>query len=262
MYPKPCWILCTPRTGSSFLCELLNNSGSFPEMKHNSLKNYRCPLEKGQAFSEWCRLYDGFYDFIENPPPYSKIIFHQFFEVMNNISKEKRYGVGFYKEKYDNEKAIKISKKYSAKYIMNSIFPDIKYILLKRNPISNAVSIYFSRITKKYHIYDYNSLKEYLNSKIEIDDFKLLKCYKDSKLNNNIWLNFLGKEKFLSINYDDLINKTEDTLENISDYIGISINYKNVISKINKNPRIFRMTRDESKEVENKLLKLIKIKMI
>ena len=91
MFPSACWILCTPRTGSSILCELLNGLGVFPNFNHPGMKNNRGPLETGQAFNEWARLYSNLVEFCYQPPPYSKMIFHQYIEVMGSVTKSKKY---------------------------------------------------------------------------------------------------------------------------------------------------------------------------
>src|SRR5574343_868527 len=98
---KACWILCTPRTGSSFLCELLNNLVVFPPFDHPGMKTVRGVLEVGQAFSEWTRLYSSLADFCNHPPPYSKMIFHQYIELFGSIPKQKQYNVGWYEDKHD-----------------------------------------------------------------------------------------------------------------------------------------------------------------
>src|SRR5688572_22853884 len=128
MYPKACWILCTPRTGSSVLCELLNNVGAFPVFRHKNMQTtHRGPLEAGQTFNEWPRLYDDLCQFLENPPPYSKMIFHQYVETMAGVAKRKRYDIGWYPEKHDKKLMAEISSKYDSRYA-RSIFPDLKFV--------------------------------------------------------------------------------------------------------------------------------------
>lgn len=57
---KPCWILTTPRSGSTFLCRKLNQTGLF-----------------NPAFAEWYNAETLFHEaFVKNPPSFCKI--HRF----------------------------------------------------------------------------------------------------------------------------------------------------------------------------------------
>lgn len=257
MLPKPCWILCTPRTGSSFLCDLLNNTNIYPEYQHPELDKVRGKyLKKGQSFNEWIRFYFSPTELLYNPPIYSKIIFHQYLEAMMGIAKDKRYNVGWYPQKHDQKLTDKLNICYNSNFI-NKIFPDIKYIYLKRDPISHAVSLYFARMTRKYHIFNKNELNNYKNMAIPMKEAKLIECYEDAVIYNTIWDEFLLDSNCLIIQYKDLIDQTQTVLEKTMKYLEVDFNAKDVIEQTKKSQNILRMTRKEAELFEKKLISLL-----
>lgn len=263
MKPCACWILCTPRTGSSILCELLNNLGVYPNFDHPDMKMHRGPLEVGQAFNEWPRLYANPVQFCHHPAPYSKMIFHQYVEVMGSVPKNKQYNIGWYPEKHDKEMMAKVSKKYNSEFA-RSIFPDIKFIHLKRDVMSHAISLYFARMTKKYHIYDKNSYDNYINLSINYEKNRLLECYADALDYEKSWNYFLnGSECIYTLNYSDLIKDMQHSFSEIVDFLGCG---GDVLGSINKahgeDKRIYRMTRPEAAEYEAKLRKILSLKFL
>lgn len=259
---KPCWILCYPRTGSSLLCELLNNFKVFPTYNHPSLKfiSNTNLLRKEDSFNEWCRLFNNVEEFVNNTPPHSKMIFHQYVEVVGSIKKEKRYNVGWYNFKHNKNFINKTIKKYNSKWVKN-IFPNICYIRLRRNTISHAISLYFARFTKKYHIYNQEDLKKYLKIKIDLNCKKLKQCYLDSCEEFNSWQSFLSEnDNILDVYYENLLDNPYKELYRISNFLKIKCDIqKSIDLTMKENKRIYKMTRKESVEYEEKLKKIIKI---
>ena len=247
--------MCTPRTGSTLLCELLNSINIFPPFDHPNIQF--CDggfIKKGQAFNEWARLYSSVSEFIAHPPPYSKMIFHQYIEIVGSVPKSKRYNTGWYTSLHDPSFVSKVLLKYNSKYI-RSLFPDIKFIHLKREPISHAISLYFARETREYHIYDASSLKEYLEINIPINHSKMLEAYKDALLYNCVWEEFWsGDEDVLVVNYEDLVSDNCKKIQEIVSFLGLDLK----VNKCNSN-RIYRMTRPEASKFENILSQLVKV---
>lgn len=261
MFPKPCWILCSPRTGSSLLCEFLNNFKSFPAFDHPAIKSLPNTnlLRSDNAFNEWCRLFSKLEEFTCHPPLYSKMIFHQYIEVVGSVKKEKRYNVGWYENYHDKDFVDSTIRKYNSEWV-KTIFPDIRYLKLKRNPIAHAVSLYFARHTKKYHIYDKENLTNYLNTKIDLDISKLLECHSDVMVSNSCWNPFLSeKDNVLDVNYENLISNPYEELSKIKNFLQVDCDINNAIDlTINSNKRIYKMTRPEAHEYENKLSNILK----
>lgn len=226
------------------------------------MRTRRGPLEVGQSFNEWARLYDNTTEFTENPPPYSKMIFHQYIEVFMCLPKAKRYTVGWYPEKYPAD----VEKSYSSRY--NSVyarwlFPDMKFVLLRRAPLSHAISLYFARTSKTYHIYDEGVLNNYMANQIEIDDARLLEAYFDAVQYQDSWQHFLiGDEKLFEVDYDTLVESPEPTLTKLYEFLEIDV--KCVANSINgtlgADKKIFRMTRPEAAQVTERLRKLLAAK--
>lgn len=263
MKPSACWILCTPRTGSTLLCELLNNLGSFPVFEHPGMKTHRGVLEVGQTFSEWPRLYANPAQFCDHPPPYSKMIFHQYVEVMAAMPKNKQYNVGWYPEKHDKDLMAKVSGRYNIAYA-RSIFPDIKFLHLRRDRVSHAVSLYFARTTKKYHIYDRTTLDNYINIDIECNESRLLEAYCDAADYDQSWRHFLsGQERVLQVNYAALLADMPGTLSEIVGFLGCGGDVAASIEKTHgEHKRIYRMTRPEAEYYEAKLRSLVRVKLL
>ena len=153
-----CWVVCLPRTGSTFFCDLLNQTGAFPEYNDNRLKDTIGPIQKGRAFNEWLRIFSNYHDLYKNPPSCCKAIYHQYVEVMGEISINKR------RKPDDNYQPIDPHKEnfVRAKFKLNavqSLFTKIKFLNLKRNIYEQTVSTYFARQTQKYHIYNEKDAK-------------------------------------------------------------------------------------------------------
>jgi len=240
----------------------LNNSGLFKAYNHPLLSDKKGPIQQGLAFNEWLRLFNNRIEFERFVPPYCKVIYHQYIEVIAAIPNANRYRPGFYADFYELEKYDWAVKKYDQKYV-KSLLPDIKFIHLYRNDeVAHAISIYVARQTKKYHIYDETSLSNYTQSNVEADAALLMQCWKDACLYRAIWNNFLGNVDFLSVSYEDLIHSTEYVLANVSDFLGVKLDPTDAIYKANfSNKRIFKMTHPATKTLEKNLKSLL-IKMI
>lgn len=262
MQPKACWILCDPRTGSSFLCDLLNNTQAFPVYTHPRMRNKRGPLEIGQAFNEWARLFDNVQQMLHDPPPYAKMIHHQYVETVAGLPKDQRYHPGWYPTKHDMAMLVEYSIKYDSRFVRR-IFPDISFIRLTRNVVSHAVSLYIARSTTKYHIYDKNTLDTYLKTKIEIDDARLLEAYKDAVNYTESWSRFLdGTERLLRVNYEDLVEKPVDTLSSILNFLGVQTDVQAAVNRtLGNEKRLFRMTRPDAQIFEDRLNLIRKVKL-
>ena len=257
MVIQPCWILCTPRTGSSYLCELLNNTGLFPPYIHQGLKEVKGPIQKGLAFNEWLRLFNNGIAFMANPPPYCKAIYHQYLEVMGAIPESNRYRPGFYFDYYKLNSYNWITSKYNDQFL-SSLLPNIKFILLRRkNLFAHAISLYVARQTKRYHIYDENALKDHLSSKVVMDESLLILCWQDANTYAKLWDQFLSQPA-LELDYDGLIHKTERTLRQVSEFLGVQIDISQILERTNNtNKRIYKMTHPDAQFYEKELRKMI-----
>lgn len=254
MEPKACWILCTPRTGSTLLCELLNNLGSFPKFEHPKLDQCKGLLKKaGGSFNEWIRLYSNPIEFMACPPPYCKMIFHQYVEVMASVEKCDKYNVGWYPNKHSKEIEDKAMKIGGVDFV-KLVFPDLRFIHLRRKPVTQAVSLFIARNTKKYHLYNQYEVSEYLKMRVGSDDEQLLAAYKDACENNRVWDKFLEKENAIEVDYQELVDDTTSVMDRLASQLNLKGNIvKAINSTMNYSSKVKRMTRPEANELTERL---------
>jgi glycosyltransferase involved in cell wall biosynthesis len=133
-----------------------------------------------------------------------------------------------------------------------NLIPNIKLILLLRNPVHRAISQYFHEKSKGHeHLGIMDALyyeDERLNEAYDKQNYKnyhfIHHSYKSRGLYVNQlkrYLNYFNKEQIFIINSDDFFSQTHSTLEKLFDYIGVNkdknimnLNPKNVSAK-NKN---------------------------
>lgn len=242
-----CWILCTPRTGSSFLSELLNHSGAFPPFGHPQAKDRVGPIQRGTAFGEWARLYDNPEQFSALPPPHSKMICHQYVEAVGAIPKPKKYNIGWYHDPHDPADVERLLSAFDSRWACG-LLPGLSFVHLRREPVSHAVSLYFARETKKYHIYDRENLGRYLRRRVRLDPAKLMDAYRDAVSYQSSWTPFLkGGERILDVDYDGLVGDPGGVLRRVLDFLGVGGDADGAVAKLFGGGRkIYRMTRPEA----------------
>jgi LPS sulfotransferase NodH len=203
---KPCWILCTPRSGSSYISELLNNTGIFPSFEYLfphlsiNLNKNPGPIRKTNAFGEWLRIYNDQIEFEKNIPPYLKVIHRQYLDLI--------------KEDFNPL----------------DLVHDLKLILLKRKNIyKQASSLYLAQEMNQYHVYSNWMMKEFTNKTIDINIEKLTESYNKVLGFNCTWNKFLKFDP-LVIHYEDIVNNTFKSIQDIMSYLNIDIK-KNTIEK-------------------------------
>jgi hypothetical protein len=202
----PLWILCNPRSGSSYLCDLLNNTGLFPSLEHPRLVNRRGPLERGLSFNEWLRLFFSpysFRDFEITPIFYTKCIYHQYIEVFGDRN-------------FD--------------YIE-------RYVPVCKNKLNGSSS---------YHIYSEEDLFNYMNIKVEFNKKCALETYDEVVSYKDNWSKFLGNRQYQKIIYEDLVREPKIVIKSILGYNKIDYEEQNIDRITNPKLRIHKMTRPES----------------
>jgi LPS sulfotransferase NodH len=229
----PLWILCNPRSGSSYLCDLLNNTGLFPSLEHPRLVNRRGPLERGLSFNEWLRLFFSpysFRDFEITPIFYTKCIYHQYIEVFGDRN-------------FD----------YIERYV-----PGVQFLWLHRNNIYEQVaSLYFAKTmfdvcknklngSSSYHIYSEEDLFNYMNIKVEFNKKCALETYDEVVSYKDNWSKFLGNRQYQKIIYEDLVREPKIVIKSILGYNKIDYEEQNIDRITNPKLRIHKMTRPES----------------
>ena len=224
----PCWILCHPRTGSTLLCDLLNFTGKFPPFDHPKLVGKRAILEKGYAFGEWMRVYADQDEILGYPPPHLKCL-HELYEPL--LGWPSRPHIDF-------------------------LLPGVKYVLLeRRNVYEQAVSEYFARTTKKWHVYSEQEQRAHAATPVPLVISDLKDHYR-KVANYYPWRRFLGDAPYHTVHYEDMVADPAGTLAGVLNFIGVPTDtVGESVAKVNgPDKRFFRMTRPEA-PVYAKLLK-------
>lgn len=251
-----CWILCLPRSGSTYLSDLLNSTNLFPVYKDHRLKNICGPIQNGMAFNEWLRIFSNYDDFSKNPPMCCKAIYHQYIEMVCEIQEKKR------REPSVCYKSIQIDSENFAIKNFNLIklkksIKNIKFIYLKRDLFEQSISTYFARKTLKYHIYSKEDQYEYLNRSIDIDLESILKIYYEIHKLKDCWSKLFFKNiELINIDYNDLINCPNTTIKNILDFLNLEFSNNQLeqsMKKFKNESRTFKMTRKDSEKITERL---------
>jgi LPS sulfotransferase NodH len=223
----PLWILCFPRTGSSYLSSLLNNLELFPtfnEMYPNEsliLDENLGPTNKNQSFGEWIRVFGN-----KHVAKYTKAIHHQF---DNHFKKD--------------EKVIK------------NIFNDIKFIkLIRKDKIDQASSMFIAKKLNQYHVYNDSMLLEYKNKNFEINKKELLLIYNEVIKQQNFW-NFIDDKNCIKIYYEDLISNEEIIIKNILEFINVKIEINKICFSIKKSKETMKKMNHNLKDICKKIIK-------
>jgi len=207
---KPFWILCNPRSGSSFLCECLNNTKIFPKYDNPKLTvfgHFRV-TENGAAFGEWLRLFDDLSEFELFPPAYLKSVYHQHHDLFGELGPD---------------------------YI-KSIIKNIHFLILRRRDIiSHIISLYMATYTNKWHIWGKNGVENYQGLFGDINYSILDKCIDDVLLYQNNWDQFLKDIEHCPIYYEDLCDDYDKTMSVIDEFFDLKINSKTIANAKNNN---------------------------
>jgi LPS sulfotransferase NodH len=220
---NPIWILCNARSGSSILCEYLNNLNIFEVFEHEEIEKRNAHLLKTKgAFNEFLRLYNTLNELILNPPRYLKCLDEQYIQL---IQKNLNYDAVF----------------------IRKILPGIKFIKLKRKDnISQAISLYCARLTNKWHIYTEEELKNYHQIEISFNPKLALECLYEIENYHN-WSWFI-KDDFLEVFYEDLLIEPQNIIRKILDFSQVDADNQVIYHSIEttkKRQRIYKMTRNE-----------------
>jgi hypothetical protein len=226
---NPIFIIANPRSGSSLFRLILNNTKEsifppecgFIEWWYEKYKNWSLDkidffvkdLSTSKKIEGWDINFSDLSIFLKSKTPksYAEVCMdvYQFYGNKNG----KNFKVWGDKNNYYINHLDKISK----------IYPNAKYIWLKRNPKDICYS-YLNLLSLP------NDVKYKPKTPEKISDI-----FKEIKSNNQKIKSFLNSEKkFISVNFEDIVSKNEKVFNEISSFTNINFNlaFENFNNKI------------------------------
>jgi LPS sulfotransferase NodH len=141
--------------------------------------------------------------------------------------------------------------------LMESLFPDLKYIWLERSDIiARTVSAYIFFRSKIDHIYDQKSYDAYMDEAVHLDKEGLLDVYKNH-VKRCDWAKYLNGVNYLKVDYDDLVARPQETLKECLDYLGLAYNHIDLQAIVDRHPK-FKTERPESAAWKDTLRALLR----
>jgi LPS sulfotransferase NodH len=193
-----CWLLCTERTGSTYLSDLLNSTCIWGDKSTND------PVtDQVDRFTEY--YCDRFFkkDYLIDLPRFNKMTWNQF---INRFPKD---------------------------FSIESYLPDVKFVRIKRqNSVAVAVSLYIARrftgwlaqdygfSGARWNVHDSSVLEKFTSVEISINQKELHDCLLKAKQDQFLWDNYLRSRDFMDIEYQDVLNKPVEIVHGILNYIG------------------------------------------
>ena len=239
---EPCWIICTPRSGSTYLSHILNNSGDFT----SNFSEY-LGWKRGQFLSPT--------NLEVSAPKFCKVLhvhLNRIFYEPNRLE-----NIPF----NDIQQFLKPSM--DARKYIEKCLPGIRFILLKRrDKIAQAVSYCMTSAisacnhTSYFNILTEESQIEFKNTEILISDDELLSYYNTILKYENVWDDFIvGSDNIFNIYYEDI---NEEGLKCLFKYLKISEDkIKDALDKTNSSIFKAATVRADSDKYYNKLYGLI-----
>ncbi|MHA1948298.1 MAG: Stf0 family sulfotransferase [Candidatus Thorarchaeota archaeon] len=208
------WILAAPRTGSSYLCEILNCSNKFP----NRFKEH---------FNKKDISIRDRYEMRRDLPHCTKIIWYQFL------------------------KCFRVCEKC---YIENQLPGLKYVVLNRDDVFAQSVSFYIMMKTGIHHLHNDESANLFSDMNLEVDDVELLSSYEIIKDINGLWDEYLNDSCRLSITYEMLLDRPVEVVKQIMNHCDINCSIEDVKHWVKcANGRIMPTQRPETRMLIKKL---------
>jgi len=260
--PYACWILASPRSGSTYLCHLLNQA--IPKYKNISFTEH-FGIENNSYYS---LIHKDTHDKLKLNYEYLSVEYRdEFRKLLRNVNIDYYFNNQYsfptrnkfmihhltwinntYKNMVNNYKSIynKISNK----------IPNIKYInIVRKNTIAQSVSLYHADFSKVYLSFQF--YKSYHEKVIPFNFEEIFKSYSYLKQSQGKWKDFIlqiPEEKYITVFYEDLRNNPKNEISRIGKFLNFPINYDFIKNKIIITPTTKKESYDHRKLFE-KLLK-------
>jgi LPS sulfotransferase NodH len=142
------------------------------------------------------------------------------------------------------------------KVYIDSIIPEKKYIVLKRNSIDQAASFYTAMVTKTWRIHNDKELQDFRNRPVPIDPESLIRAYRHVIDFADCWKEFEENQDSITVNYEELLLRPEETVSRILSFLSIKLEeLQGTI--INANLKFKRMNRPENEILKRELNQML-----
>lgn len=182
-----CWLLVSPRSGSTYLQYLLNQNAGVPIQPHpENLSQARYCF--GEHLNQnFCASWE---QFCELDPIVSRVHCHQFgrdFTPVRDIVEQ---------------------------------FEGIRFIVLeRRDEFAHAASLALANATGVTQCTTLAALYDHRQSRVDVTDTELQQCLQAVQHYRSFWRNWLHLESHLVVTYEALAARTIETLKLILDYL-------------------------------------------
>jgi len=200
---KPCWIICTPRSGSTYLSSILNNIGMFKPQFSEYLgwkkHKFMTPVD------------------LRSAPPFCKVLHVH----LNRIFRQHDY----LQDVSHTHELQFMQPRVSHRHYIEECLPGIRFVLLNRKNIVNQAVSYCltSAISAKhqksfFQMYSDSTHNEFLKTNVPITDEQLLEHFRVCTAYQHVWDKFIQDAgNVFVLDYEEIENKIGDLFE----FIGI-----------------------------------------
>ncbi len=182
-----CWLLTSPRSGSTYLQYLLNHNAGVP-LRPDSENRESARFSFGEHMSQvFCTSLE---DFLQWDPVVSKVHCHHFGAYLID------------------------------RPLLKARMPPVRFVLLERiDRVAQAVSLAMSNRTGVTQCKSCEAQDRFHATSVSLTDESLLECYRAVGDYRDFWRNWLHSEPHLTVTYESLIEEPRDTLAKILDYL-------------------------------------------
>ncbi len=181
-----CWLLTSPRSGSTYLQYLLNHNAGVP--LRPSADRELARFSFGEHMSQkFCQNLD---DFLNWDPIVSKVHCHHFGAFLVDRPE------------------------------LCSRIPPLRFVVLeRRDQVAQAVSLATSNVTGITQCNSEEKQRALHERSISLDDESMLACYRAVGDYRQFWRNWLHSEPHLTVTYESLIESPHETIASILDFL-------------------------------------------
>lgn len=223
-------ILSEKRTGSTYLCELLNGTKLFKD-----------------KFREWFVKYDKRDHVVDFYTDSKEKVFNKFNFAFPDKCKIHWSTMQIMFDSFDD-------------FIKNAI--DHKFILIERNEIDMTVSQFIASKTDWYEIRSKDQHVDWISKKIKYKNKELIDCYYHIKYIKNKWKYELDKRKifYIVVKYENLLASPNEELKRVFQYLGLDFTDETASVALNfANKSLIKQNHPIKNELYKKLKFLTKI---